>query len=324
MHTEDKYMINDQVCVGIPTYQPNIEKLIKTINSVIDQDYKNVSIIISENSPKNNEVKDLVESFKQKNIDIKYFGQENFLPQVENWDFCFNVSRSEYTTILGDDDLLSINYISSSIKKLQSDKKYIGVSAKWQHISENGKFLNEDKGFFYEDEKSYTRIKKFLFNEEDTYVNGIWRTEKIKQFGFKNSIFYYWWPNNNVIQQLFTQFLFTCILNGKGYFNKDAIYFHTMADGRRGFKADFNEGNRHKKNTYGITFVNFFKTSLFGYLRHFNLWFNYLRLTARHDLKFFPIYLFLILITYLYAEYRYTRKILRKLKNYFFKKERLY
>ena len=32
MHTEDKYMINDQVCVGIPTYQPNIEKLIKTIN----------------------------------------------------------------------------------------------------------------------------------------------------------------------------------------------------------------------------------------------------------------------------------------------------
>ena len=87
MHTEDKYMINDQVCVGIPTYQPNIEKLIKTINSVIDQDYKNVSIIISENSPKNNEVKDLVESFKQKNIDIKYFGQENFLPQVENWDF---------------------------------------------------------------------------------------------------------------------------------------------------------------------------------------------------------------------------------------------
>ena len=94
-----------------------------------------------------------------------------------------------------------------------------------------------------------------------------------------------------------------------------------MADGRRGFKADFNEGNRHKKNTYGITFVNFFKTSLFGYLRHFNLWFNYLRLTARHDLKFFPIYLFLILITYLYAEYRYTRKILRKLKNYFFKKK---
>ena len=38
---------------------------------------------------------------------------------------------------------------------------------------------------FYEDEKSYTRIKKFLFNEEDTYVNGIWRTEKLNNLVLK-------------------------------------------------------------------------------------------------------------------------------------------
>ena len=54
-----------------------------------------------------------------------------------------------------------------SIKKLQSDKKYIGVSAKWQHISENGKFLNEDKGFFMRMRKV---IQVISFNEEDTLL----------------------------------------------------------------------------------------------------------------------------------------------------------
>ena len=315
-------MNKNQACIGIPTYNPNVNKLKATIESVLNQTHKNIHIIISENSPKNNLVEELVNHIK-KNVNIDYFGQKKFLPQVENWDFCIMSSKSEYTMILGDDDTLSENYISSSIEILEKDKNFWGVSCKWKHILRDGR-INIDPGFFYEDENKFIRVKKFLFNEEDTYVNALMRSEIIQKFGFKNSISYYWWPNKTVIQQLFTQFLFTCILYAKGTYNDKAIYFHQ--DPRpRGFKADFGEkDDKLAQNVSEMKLGNFFATSLKGYLRHLNLWFNYLKISMRHDFKNFPTYLYYILISFVYLEYRYTRKILRKLKNHFLKKESLY
>ena len=316
-------MNKTQACIGIPTYNPNLEKLKITIDSVLNQTHKNIHIIISENSPKNDLVKEFVLSLKKKNINIDYYDQKKFLPQVENWDFCIMSSKSQYTMILGDDDTISENYISSSIQILEKDKNLWGVGCKWKHILRDGR-INIDPAFYYEDEDKFIRIKNFLFNEEDTYVNALMRTEMVQRFGFKKSISYYWWPNKSAIQQLFTQFLFTCTLHGKGTFNEDAIYIHQ--DPRpRGFKADFSEkDNKTIENKPRMEFVDFFLVSLKGYLRHFNLWFNYLKITMKYDLKSFPIYFYYILITITYLQYRYSRKILRKLKNLIIKKENLY
>ena len=55
-------------------------------------------------------------------------------------------SKSEYTMILGDDDTLSENYISSSIEILEKDKNFWGVSCKWKHILRDGR-INIDPGF---------------------------------------------------------------------------------------------------------------------------------------------------------------------------------
>ena len=312
-----------QACIGIPTYKPDLEKLKVTIQSVLNQDYKNIHIIISENSPKNDLVSKYVQSLKRMNISIEYHGQKKFLPQVENWDFCIMSSRSEYIMILGDDDELSKDYISSSVKILNNDQNYYGVACVIKHIFRDGRTCI-DPGYFYENENKLLRAKKFLFDETDTYINALMRTNIVQKFGFKNSISYYWWPNKTVIQQLFTQFLFTCILYGKGTYNDKAIYFHQ--DPRpRGFKADFGEeDDKLAQNVSEMKLGNFFVTSLKGYLRHLNLWFNYLKISMRHDFKNFPTYLYYILTSFAYLEYKYTRKILRKLKNHFLKKESLY
>ena len=59
-------MNKNQACIGIPTYNPNVNKLKATIESVLNQTHKNIHIIISENSPKNNLVEELVNHIKKK------------------------------------------------------------------------------------------------------------------------------------------------------------------------------------------------------------------------------------------------------------------
>ena len=69
------------ISIGIPTYNRPIG-LEKTINCFINQTYKNIEIIISDNNSKDPKVQQLCEKYSIQDSRIKYFRQKERLYRI--------------------------------------------------------------------------------------------------------------------------------------------------------------------------------------------------------------------------------------------------
>jgi glycosyltransferase involved in cell wall biosynthesis len=87
------------------------------IKSVLNQDFKDFEIIVSDNCSNDN-TKEIIETFKDNRI--KYYRSEVFLPISDNWANGLSKINGKYITFLPDDDAFSINLLSNA--KIAIDK----------------------------------------------------------------------------------------------------------------------------------------------------------------------------------------------------------
>ena len=97
------------VSVGIPTYN-RPKSLIRTLNSILHQTYKNLEIIISDNCSTNADVEKIVMKLCSKDSRIKYFRQKKNMEAAYNFNFVKNNSNGKYFMWLADDDWLDYDY----------------------------------------------------------------------------------------------------------------------------------------------------------------------------------------------------------------------
>lgn len=111
-------MQNPKVSIMIPTY--NQEKYIRnTIISVINQDYDNIEIVISDDASSDNTesiVKEIIRETPER--DIKYVKRSSNLGNIANYhDTLENIVTGEYVLNLdGDDFLIDMTYIRSCVE----------------------------------------------------------------------------------------------------------------------------------------------------------------------------------------------------------------
>lgn len=119
------------VSVIIPMY--NASRYIEeTIQSVLDQTWSNIEIIVVDDGSTDNSF-DIVSNFKSNKI--RLFRQENQgAPVARN--FGFSQSKGDYIQYLDADDLLSPSKIKKQLQALMSSKKEIAFSTFYQY--ENG------------------------------------------------------------------------------------------------------------------------------------------------------------------------------------------
>lgn len=98
---------NYAIC--IPTYRRN-EKLLQTLYSALNQDYKDsYSVIVLDNDPRNNFS---CEDIKiPSNVSFKYIRNLENIGMVQNWNALCILSEAEYFTILCDDDILDCSFL---------------------------------------------------------------------------------------------------------------------------------------------------------------------------------------------------------------------
>lgn len=112
------------VSVGIPTYN-RPEGLRRTLGCIIQQTYKNLEIIVSDNCSSNPEVEKVVNEFIKKDLRIRYFRQsENFGPG-NNFNFLLENATGEYFMWAADDDEWEWDFIEKNLRLIQSDTRYI-------------------------------------------------------------------------------------------------------------------------------------------------------------------------------------------------------
>lgn len=135
-------MDNSLISILTPVF--NQEKFIgKTIDSVIDQTYRNWEMLIVDDCSTDDSW-EIIKKFSLKDERIKIFRNEENIGLVKNWEFLIGRAKGEYIAFLeGDDILLPENFT----RKIEIFEKYPEVRMVYCNlamINEMGKYIIKD------------------------------------------------------------------------------------------------------------------------------------------------------------------------------------
>lgn len=123
------------VSICIPAYKKT-EYVVRAIASVQKQDYTNVEIIISDDSP-GEDIKDAIAAY-QPALDIKYFHNQPPLKSPRNWNNALDKASGELVMLLHQDDWLEATDALSTYVAAFEDGKTDFVFCRNTAIDENG------------------------------------------------------------------------------------------------------------------------------------------------------------------------------------------
>jgi glycosyltransferase involved in cell wall biosynthesis len=124
------------ISICIPAYKKP-EFVIRAIQSIQKQSYKQVEIIISDDSP-NEDIKIAIQSYISE-LNIKYYHNQPALKSPKNWNNAISLSTGEYFMLLHQDDWLeSVDCLSIYIKAFDAHPKAQFVFCKNTAIQPDG------------------------------------------------------------------------------------------------------------------------------------------------------------------------------------------
>ena len=131
------------VSILIPTYN-RPEYLKEALESVLQQTYRNIEIVICDDST-NDQTEVMMQPFLKTYQTIRYFRNPKKLggsTGLENGHKCFDLSSGEFINFLMDDDRFSSEKISRMVNYFLQFKNITLVTSFRQLINEKGHFLN--------------------------------------------------------------------------------------------------------------------------------------------------------------------------------------
>tara|TARA_B100001250_G_scaffold360657_1_gene338275 strand:+ start:19827 stop:20867 length:1041 start_codon:yes stop_codon:yes gene_type:complete len=154
---------NIHFTIGICSFK-RPQYLSQSINSVLSNTYQNFNIIISDDcSPNLEEIKSALEPFEN-HEKIQIFYQEKNLSWSNNRNFIKNQAKGDYLIIIGDDDLLLPNTLSTLSNEIKNNPNKDLYLFGFELIDENDRKINSfysphHYNFNY---KNYDIIKRIL------------------------------------------------------------------------------------------------------------------------------------------------------------------
>lgn len=98
------------VSIGIPTYNRANSSLPETLKSVLNQDYPDIEIVISDNCS-TDQTEEYITSINDPRI--KYIRQATNIGPTNNYNACLNAATGDYFLLLHDDDLIDADLVST-------------------------------------------------------------------------------------------------------------------------------------------------------------------------------------------------------------------
>jgi glycosyltransferase involved in cell wall biosynthesis len=176
------------VTVGIPTYNRADGYLRYAIESVLNQSYDNIEIIISDNHSTDN-TEELVRGYRDPRI--RYVKQSKNIGPFMNMNYCLEKAQGTYFLMLHDDDSIDPEFISVCMKKVgyRHDAGIIITGSRI--IDANGKITIE-KANHCEDLNEYEFIVSWYEKKVHLFFCSIlFNTEKLKKIGGFNQQYRY-------------------------------------------------------------------------------------------------------------------------------------
>ena len=135
--------MEEKIDVLLTTYNTKIEYLRKQIESILNQTYKNINLIISDDCSTNKEVSEVLKEYENNDKRIILFIQEKNWGYNKNFEFLLNKSTSNYIMFADHDDIWYPEKIEKSFKKIK-EKEVDLVYCNCHQINENGDIIKQN------------------------------------------------------------------------------------------------------------------------------------------------------------------------------------
>lgn len=135
-------MEQDLVDILVTTYNTETEYLKQQLDSILNQTYKNIHIIISDDASSRENMKEILKKYQEKDNRITIYLQEKNLGYLKNFEFLLKKSTANYIAFSDHDDIWYANKIEKSIKVIK-EKKVDLVYCDAKQIDEKGQVLQE-------------------------------------------------------------------------------------------------------------------------------------------------------------------------------------
>lgn len=178
--------IQPLVSIGMPVY--NGENYInEAIESILNQTYKNIELIISDNAS-TDRTKEIVSEFIKTDQRITFHQFEKNYGAAKNFNKTFYISKGKYFKWAAHDDLINQNYIEKCVQILEQNEQ-VGLCHSYnaQIDSKNNKLdvLHYDQICFATG-SNFKNYLKFLYNfkfgqDDADIVNGIFRSNILSE-----------------------------------------------------------------------------------------------------------------------------------------------
>lgn len=201
--------MNNLVSIIIPVYNTE-DYLEKCLNSIINQDYKNIEIIIINDGSTDNSAS-IIENFDYKNKRHIIINEDNQgLSYARN--VGLDVSNGRYVCFVDSDDYVKNDFISKMYYAIEKYKVPIVCCGKWR-IKEQVKILDKNEILYY-----YLRKNKYYI---DPVWNRLYEISLFKDLRFINGVLF---------EDAFISYKLLEKIDNIGYINYDG-YFVTKRIG---------------------------------------------------------------------------------------------
>jgi len=112
------------VTIGIPAFN-SAQSISKTINSVLNQTFKNFELIISDNASTDS-TSSICMEYAKKDPRIKYIRQEKNIFIWPNFNYLVNLAEHKYFVWLGADDYWESTFLEKNVSFLESNPNFVG------------------------------------------------------------------------------------------------------------------------------------------------------------------------------------------------------
>lgn len=168
------------VSIGIPTYNRADSYLGYALRSAVNQTYKNIEIIVSDNcSPDNTE--SVVKAFDDPRI--RYYRQTENIGPVKNRHFCLEQSRGDYFVMLLDDDLIDSDFISICMDAARSHAEVGVILTGMREIDSRGNVLSASRNMLGGCSTADFILGWFERKVPLYLCNMVFNTKRLKQLG---------------------------------------------------------------------------------------------------------------------------------------------
>jgi glycosyltransferase involved in cell wall biosynthesis len=182
--------VNPLVTIGIPAF--NSEKTISAaIESVLQQDYENLEVIVSDNFSTDSTL-DICESFKKSDPRVTVLAQSKNIGAVSNFKFLLERANGAYFCWLGSDDRFAPEHIGLSVGLLREDSDLIGCMAQAIFDFEISTEIKPQTYHF--STSSIQRIREFFRNPGRSHglFYGLYKVENLRTYRFLSREFFAW------------------------------------------------------------------------------------------------------------------------------------